>query len=291
MMTPATYRQHFFIEDEDIANVRFIGDKIAEHLPALLDDFYTWMRTMPEFSSFFPREEHVAHVKKQQLQHWQAFFKADINEFYIQSRYRIGQAHARVGLPLDVYYRSVVVFHDLFAKLFRQVGIDDFNSLHSFQKLVGLDTSIVVDTYNQLVSDTIREQNQALMQLSTPVTQLWDGILLLPLVGIIDSRRAQDTMTAVLHRVASSQSKVFILDISGVAVVDTAVANHLIKITKATRLMGCLCILSGISPAVAQTIVELGVQIEEVTTTANMQDALAQALRMTGTVLSRQQSA
>ncbi len=288
MMTPQLYRQHFFIQDEDIRNVQRIGEKISEHLPALLDEFYEWMRTMPDFSSYFPREEHVTHVKKHQLTHWQILFRADINESYIQSRYRIGQAHARIGLPLDVYYRSVVVFQDLFAKLFLANGINDFAALHSFHKLVGLDTSIVVDTYNQLISDTIREQNNALMQLSTPIAQLWDGILLLPLVGIIDSRRAQDTMTAVLHRVAASQSKVFILDIGGVAVVDTAVANHLIKITKATRLMGCLCILSGISPAVAQTIVELGVQIDEVHTTANMQDALLQAMRLTGTMLTRQ---
>jgi rsbT co-antagonist protein RsbR len=111
---------------------------------------------------------------------------------------------------------------------------------------------------------------------------------MLPVVGIIDSRRAQDVMTAMLSRIAETRSTVIILDISGVAVVDTAVANHLIKITKATSLMGCECIISGVSPAIAQTIVELGIDVGNVKTTATLQDALTQAFRQTGIVLSSQ---
>jgi rsbT co-antagonist protein RsbR len=105
---------------------------------------------------------------------------------------------------------------------------------------------------------------------------------MLPVVGIIDSKRAQDIMNAMLHKIMETQSKAFILDISGVAVVDTAVANHLIKITKASRLMGCLCTISGVSPAVSQTIVELGIHTEEINTTGNMKDALSQAFKLTG---------
>jgi rsbT co-antagonist protein RsbR len=117
------------------------------------------------------------------------------------------------------------------------------------------------------------------MEMSTPVTQIWEGILLLPLVGLIDSKRAQDIMNASLAKIAETQARSFILDISGVGVVDTAVANHLIKVTKATRLMGCECAISGVSPAIAQTIVELGIDVGEVKTTANMRDALSAAFR------------
>jgi rsbT co-antagonist protein RsbR len=120
------------------------------------------------------------------------------------------------------------------------------------------------------------------MEMSTPVTQLWTGILMLPVVGIIDSKRAQDVMNAMLTSIAESQARNFILDISGVAVVDTAVANHLIKITKASALMGCSCIISGISPAIAQTIVELGIEVGTVETTATMKDALGSAFRKLG---------
>jgi PAS domain S-box-containing protein len=124
------------------------------------------------------------------------------------------------------------------------------------------------------VEAVIAAQSEALTQLSTPVTELWHGILLLPIVGIIDSRRAQDVMNAVLEKVSESQATRFIIDISGVAIVDTAVANHLIKITKATRLMGCECTISGVSPAIAHTMVELGVDVGKVRTTAALRDAL-----------------
>jgi rsbT co-antagonist protein RsbR len=120
------------------------------------------------------------------------------------------------------------------------------------------------------------------MEMSTPVTEIWEGLLFLPIVGIIDSRRSRDVMNAALNKIAETQARVFILDISGVGIVDTAVANHLIKITRATRLMGCETTISGVSPAIAQTIVDLGIDVGEVQTTATMRDALADAVHAIG---------
>ncbi len=128
----------------------------------------------------------------------------------------------------------------------------------------------------------VMELNRSLMEMSTPVTQVWDGLLLLPLVGIIDTKRARDIMSAMLSEISETRARVFILDISGVGVIDTAVANHLIQITKATSLMGCACIVSGVSPAIAQTIVELGIDVGNVQTTATMQDALVGAFKRLG---------
>jgi rsbT co-antagonist protein RsbR len=128
----------------------------------------------------------------------------------------------------------------------------------------------------------VMELNRSLMEMSTPVTQVWDKLLLLPLVGIIDTKRARDIMSAMLSEISETRARVFILDISGVGVIDTAVANHLIQITKATSLMGCDCIVSGVSPAIAQTIVELGIDIGRVQTTATMQDALVGAFERLG---------
>ncbi len=132
----------------------------------------------------------------------------------------------------------------------------------------------------------LQELNKSLMEMSTPVTQIWDKLLFVPLVGIIDTKRAREIMSAVLAEISRSRARVFILDISGVGVIDTAVANHLIKITRATRLMGCESIVSGVSPAIAQTIVELGIDVEAVKTTATMQDALDSALAELGTKIS-----
>jgi rsbT co-antagonist protein RsbR len=128
----------------------------------------------------------------------------------------------------------------------------------------------------------VADLNRSLMEMSTPVTQVWDKLLLLPLVGIIDTKRARDIMSAMLAEISKTRARVFILDISGVGVIDTAVANHLIQITKATRLMGCDCTVSGVSPTIAQTIVELGIDVGSVRTTATMQDALLGAFRHLG---------
>ena len=132
-------------------------------------------------------------------------------------------------------------------------------------------------------TERIREElDRTLQEMSTPVMPIWDAILLLPLVGVVDSVRTDDVMRKSLERISETRSKVFILDISGVPAVDTAVANQLLKITKATLLMGCETIISGLSPAIARTMVDLGVDVGEVRTTATLRDAFAISLRNVG---------
>jgi rsbT co-antagonist protein RsbR len=128
--------------------------------------------------------------------------------------------------------------------------------------------------------ERLREQSRTIREISTPAIKLWEGIVVLPVVGVVDSMRAQQMMDTMLLKIAETGSKFIILDIQGVAAVDTAVANHLIKITKATKLMGCQCIISGISPAVAQTLVHLGIDMGEVKTNSTLSDALADAFVM-----------
>ena len=128
----------------------------------------------------------------------------------------------------------------------------------------------------------IESQQLAIMEMATPVTAIWKDILMLPIVGFIDSRRAQDVMAAVLTKIEETRARVFILDISGVAMVDTAVANHMIKITKATKLMGCECMISGLSPAISQTIVDLGIETGEIKTSATLRDALEAGFHAVG---------
>jgi rsbT co-antagonist protein RsbR len=125
----------------------------------------------------------------------------------------------------------------------------------------------------------IMRQQQEMMELSTPVVTLWDGILALPLIGTLDSARTQIVMENLLQRIVDSGSSIAILDITGVPTVDTLVAQHLLKTVAAARLMGADCIISGIRPQIAQTIVHLGVDLNSVTTKATLADAFAAALR------------
>jgi len=170
----------------------------------------------------------------------------------------------------------------VFEQLRKDVG-DNAKSLASelwqattlFDRL-GLYTT---EAYQQSRNDVIGRQQAELLELSTPVVQLWEGILALPLVGTLDSSRTQVVMESLLQRIVDTGSEIAIIDITGVPTVDTLVAQHLMKTIAATRLMGADCIISGIRPQIAQTIVHLGVDLGEVATKATLADALAAALK------------
>jgi len=128
----------------------------------------------------------------------------------------------------------------------------------------------------------IAQQAEEMLELSTPVVKLWQGIVAIPLIGTLDSNRTQVVMESLLSTIVATNSKVAIIDITGVPAVDTLVAQHLLKTITAAKLMGAECILSGIRPQIAQTIVHLGINLSEVITKASLADALAIALQKTG---------
>jgi rsbT co-antagonist protein RsbR len=130
--------------------------------------------------------------------------------------------------------------------------------------------------------ELIRRQSEEMLELSTPVIQLWDGILAMPIIGTLDSSRTQVVMEALLQQIVATRSPIAILDITGVPTVDTLTAQHLLKTVAATRLMGAECIISGIRPQIAQTIVHLGVSLGDIITKASLADAFKIALRKLG---------
>ena len=146
------------------------------------------------------------------------------------------------------------------------------------------------EVYQKTREDVIVRQQQDMLELSTPVVKLWAGILALPLIGTLDSARTQMVMESLLQKIVETGAEVAILDITGVPIVDTLVAQHLIKTVTAARLMGADCIISGIRPQIAQTIVHLGVNLADITTKASLADAFALALRRAGLTISRVQA-
>ena len=126
------------------------------------------------------------------------------------------------------------------------------------------------------------KQAELIMEMSTPVMRLWDNILLLPIIGLVDSKRVQLIMEIALQNILEYQAKVLILDIQGVPAVDSAVANHLIKVTKATKLMGCKCIVTGISPEISQALVNLGIELGDIETQSNLKEGVSDSLKSMG---------
>jgi rsbT co-antagonist protein RsbR len=145
-----------------------------------------------------------------------------------------------------------------------------------------------VKSFQRTREEIINRQQQEMLELSTPVVKLWDGILALPMIGTLDSARTQVVMESLLQKIVETESQLAIIDITGVPTVDTLVAQHLLKTVTALRLMGADCIISGVRPQIAQTIVHLGVDLQGVTTKANLADALALALRRNGVEFKKQ---
>jgi rsbT co-antagonist protein RsbR len=146
---------------------------------------------------------------------------------------------------------------------------------------------LTITSFQKAREEVIRRQQEELLELSTPVVKLWDGVLALPMIGTLDSARTQIVMESLLQRIVETESEIAIIDITGVPTVDTLVAQHLLKTVTAIRLMGADCIVSGIRPQIAQTIVHLGVDLQGVTTKATLADALSLAMKRLGYTVGR----
>ena len=148
---------------------------------------------------------------------------------------------------------------------------------------------LIMEVYQKTREEVILRQQEELMELSTPVVKLWDGILALPIIGTLDSARTQIVMESLLQKIVETESEVAIIDITGVPTVDTLTAQHLLKTVTAARLMGADCMISGIRPQIAQTIVYLGIDLANVTTKATLADAFLTALKRMGVTITRSQ--
>jgi rsbT co-antagonist protein RsbR len=146
---------------------------------------------------------------------------------------------------------------------------------------------LTVRAFQKAREEVINRQQQELLELSTPVVKLWDGVLAIPMIGTLDSARTQLVMESLLQKIVEDGASIAIIDITGVPTVDTLVAQHLLKTVTAIRLMGADCIISGVRPQIAQTIVHLGVDLRAVTTKANLADALSLALKRLGVTVSK----
>jgi rsbT co-antagonist protein RsbR len=204
---------------------------------------------------------------------------------------RISRNHAQQGF--STAETATFVFslkQPLFSRLREELGADAAALADELWK-----TSVLLDKlglYTTEVSQSgrdkiIAQQQRELLELSTPVVQLWQGVLALPLIGTLDSERTQVVMESLLQKIVETSAPLAIIDITGVPTVDTLVAQHLLKTVAAARLMGADCIISGIRPQIAQTIVHLGVDLAEVVTKATLADAFSIALKRLGLAVTR----
>lgn len=282
---PVKTAEHYRMDASALGAIQSFQKEANERIGSFLADFYDWLPTVDEYKRLFSSDATLTRVKGLQQTYWQQFFEGRIDEGYIQSRYKVGMTHAKIDLPIASYCSAVSFGMSWWANRINEstmAGTDKVKLIDSMNKLIMLDTAITSAAFAESVNKVIEEQSRTLLELSTPTIQLWDGVLVLPIVGVLDSARAKDMSDELLRKISTTAASVAILDIVGVPNVDSAVAGHLIKIVKATKLLGCNCIVSGISPEIAQTLVQLGLNLDDIDTTSNLQNAFRRGLDRVG---------
>ncbi len=204
---------------------------------------------------------------------------------------KLSQARAAQGATAgETSHFILALKRPLFQALQKQLSVDPqalMAAIWAISTLLDKLAQWTVTAYQRAREDVISRQQQELLELSTPVVKLWEGVLAVPMIGTLDSGRTQLVMESLLQRIVETGSELAIIDITGVPTVDTLVAQHLLKTVTAIRLMGADCIISGIRPQIAQTIVHLGIDLQGITTKATLADALSLALRRNGYTVTR----
>jgi rsbT co-antagonist protein RsbR len=283
----------FELSAEDLRRLASLKPFAESQTDEIIEGFYDLLLRHPETRKFFPDETTVRRVKRTQREYFMGLFAGVVDNAYIEHRVRVGDAHERIGMPpkwyLGAYRRYMALLHDRLISYFKDPQ-EAYAAYQSVKKLVYFDMAIAIDTYVAANLDALKRHQAAIRELSTPVIRVHDRVLLLPLVGTIDSQRAHQVMETVLIRVTEDQAKVLILDIAGVPVVDTTVADHLLKTTAAVRLVGARTILTGISAQVARTIIQLGVDISAMDTLSRLSEGIELALSLVGKAITEKEA-
>ncbi len=273
------------LNEEDLEQVRRFGALAAPNVDKFIDDFYTWLEPWPEFQRFFSDQATLERVKAHQKAYWLEFLRARVDIDYIRRRREVGEVHARISLPVRTYFAAMDFALAWFSDCLREQDVSPEKYVATFQsltKLVHLDIAVVVGALSERGNEIIAAQSRSLLDLSTPVIELWDEIILLPLVGVIDTQRAQHIIESLLNGIVKTQSRVAILDVTGVPVIDTSVGQHLLRTVAAAKMLGAEVVLTGISPNAAGTFVKLNIDLSSIRTRGTLQGGIAEAFTLTG---------
>jgi rsbT co-antagonist protein RsbR len=276
----------FELTDEDCKRLSGLRPFADRWMHEITEGLYELIMGQPESRAFFPDQATLTRVRKLQNNYFSGLFSGNYDLNYVRDRLRVGAAHERIGMPPKLYFgayrRYLALIHTKLREHFKDDEAEATRALESIRKLIFFDMALAIDTYIAAYLETMTRHQAAIRELSTPVIKVHDRILLLPIVGTVDTQRAHQIMETVLVQIVDQQAKVMILDIAGVPVVDTKVADHLLKTTAAIQLLGSQTILTGISASVARTVVQLGVEITRMHTRSKLSEGIELALSIVG---------
>ncbi|MBN9517497.1 STAS domain-containing protein [bacterium] len=209
-----------------------------------------------------------------QKQYFLGLTEGEYGEAYLRNRLEIGRVHQRIGLAPRWYMGAYSIYMQLtFPRVLAAFAHDLEKGQRAFLallKIITLDKELAVTTYIAAGEEIITRQSQEIVEISTPVIQVWNGVVVAPLIGSLDSQRTQQFMERLLERIVETNSPVALVDITGVPTIDTQTAQHLVETITAVRLLGAQVVLTGVRPAIAQTLVHLGIDLSGISTRSSL---------------------
>ena len=269
---------------EDVTRIRAVGAAVLEHLDEHIEAFFSYLKRFDEARPLFARGELIEQARQLKRDHLVAMVEGDYGLHYVEQRSRLGQIYSRAQLPMSLF---IGAFNNLTTSISQRVLAtfpkdlaEGFAHLVAFKKVWHFDLAIIVDAIMADRELTIGRQQEAIRELSTPTLKVRDRLLILPIIGLLDTYRAKQLTDGLLHAIREHRAKVVVVDLTGVATVDSKVANHLIQTVAAARLMGAVVIVTGLSADVAQSLVTLGVDLSSLNTMGDLQGGLEEAERL-----------
>jgi rsbT co-antagonist protein RsbR len=281
--------------DEDAKAVRALSDVVVTNLDTFTAAFFDHLASFGEASGLTQNPALLDRAQQLKRAHLRAMVSGNYDAHYVEERIKLALLYSHAGLEAKLFLGA---FHNLMRTIGLEVlqkapqsATEGFARFMSLKKIAFFDLSLIVDVIVFERERVIRVQQEALRELSTPVLQIRERLLILPIIGIIDTRRARQVTESLLHAIRTHRAKVAVIDITGVPFVDSKVANHLMQTVMAARLMGALAIVTGLSAEVAQALVTLGVDLRSVRTAGDLQGGLEDAERILGYTMVREASA
>jgi rsbT co-antagonist protein RsbR len=268
--------------DEDarlLCDLRPLAEAYADEV---VEELYQRFMQFEETKAFFPDTATLNHVKSMQKQYFLGLTGGEYGEDYLVNRLHVGRVHQRIGLSPRWYIGAYSIYmQSVIPRVIAAFGSDPNRSqrtIIALLKAIKLDQELAITTYITASEAVIARQAREILEIATPVVQVWEGVIVAPLIGMLDTQRAQQFMERLLTRVVETRSSVALVDITGVPMVDTRTAQHLLEAIAAVRLLGAQLVLTGVRPTIAQTLVHLGIDLEGVVTRASLEAGLRYAM-------------
>ncbi|HVR62704.1 MAG TPA: protoglobin domain-containing protein [Polyangia bacterium] len=270
---------------DDMVRIARIRDEVVGHATEYASAFFNYLQPFDDARDLLRNRELIEQARRLKVEHLHAMVAGNYGSDYAQQRLRLGMLYSRAHLEIPTFMGA---FHNLLRMIGAGVlknarssgeGFEDFMAL---EKVAFFDLALITDVMVLDRERTIRRQQEAIRELSTPVLQLRDRLLMLPIIGMIDTHRARMLTESLLHAIRANRAKVAVIDVTGVAAVDTKVANHILQTVAAAKLMGATVIVTGISAEVAQTLVNLGVDLNKLRTIGDLQGGIEEAEQLIG---------